>query len=52
MAMATLHIICLVTNVSTQKMRFYVERQTGTVITQGNTSRKQTGFDIFRIGDT
>ena len=41
-----------VTNVSTQKMRFYVERQTGTVITLGSTSRKQTGFDIFRIGDT
>jgi len=41
-----------VTNVSTQKMRFQVERQTGTVTTQGNTSRKQTGFDIFRLGDT
>ena len=53
----TYHLSCQtsifdITNVSTQKMRFYVERQTGTVITQGNTSRKQTGFDIFRIGDT
>ena len=41
-----------VTNVSTQKMRFQVERQTGTVTTQGNSNRKQTGFDIFRLGDT
>jgi hypothetical protein len=53
----TYHLSCQtsifdITNVSTQKMRFYVERQTGTVITQGNSNRKQTGFDIFRIGDT
>ena len=53
----TYHLSCQtsifdVTNVSTQKMRFYVERQTGTVITQGNSNRKQTGFDIFRLGDT
>jgi hypothetical protein len=53
----TYHLSCQtsifdVTNVSTQKMRFYVERQTGTVTTQGNTSRNQTGFDIFRLGDT
>ena len=53
----TYHLSCQtsifdVTNVSTQKMRFYVERQTGTVITQGNSNRNQTGFDIFRLGDT
>jgi hypothetical protein len=41
-----------ITNVSTQRMRFYVERQTGTVVTMGSTNRKQTGFDIFRLGDT
>jgi len=41
-----------ITNVSTQRMRFDVERQTGTIITQGNSNRKQTGFDIFRLGDT
>ena len=41
-----------ITNVSTQRMRFDVERETGTVVTQGNTNRKQTGFDIFRLGDT
>ena len=41
-----------VTNVSTQKMRFSVERQTGTVTTHGNTNRKETGFDIFKLGDT
>ena len=41
-----------ITNVSTQKIRFYVERQAGTVVTLGNTNRKQTGFDIFRLGDT
>ena len=41
-----------VTNVSTQRIRFYVERQTGTVVTLGSTNRKQTGFDIFRLGDT
>ena len=41
-----------ITNVSTQRIRFYVERQTGTVVTLGSTNRKQTGFDIFRLGDT
>ena len=53
----TYHLSCQtsifdITNVSTQKMRFYVERQTGTVTTQGNSNRNQTGFDIFRLGDT
>ena len=53
----TYHLSCQtsifdVTNVSTQKMRFYVERQTGTVTTQANSNRNQTGFDIFRLGDT
>ena len=42
-----------ITNVSTQKMRFVVERQgNNTLTTQGNSTRKQTGFDILRIGDT
>ena len=53
----TYHLSCQtsifdITNVSTQKMRFYVERQSGTVTTQGNSNRNQTGFDIFRLGDT
>ena len=53
----TYHLSCQtslfdVTNTSTQRMRFYVERQTGTVVTLGSTNRKQTGFDIFRLGDT
>jgi len=41
-----------ITNVSTQKMRFRVDVDNNSVVTQGNTSKKQTGFDIFRLGDT
>ena len=41
-----------ITNVSTQKMRFRVDVDNNSVTTQGNSTKKQTGFDIFRLGDT
>ena len=49
---ATESMIMDITNTSTQKMRFRVDVDNNSVTTQGNTSKKQTGFDIFRLGDT
>ena len=35
-----------------QKMRFRVDNENGSVVTMGNTDNLDTGFSIFRLGDT
>jgi len=49
---ATESAILDITNISNQKFWFNVEVQNDGVTTLGSSSKKQTGFDIFRLGDT
>ena len=41
-----------ITNVSNQKFYFNVGVDNNSVVTIGSSTKKQTGFDIFRLGDT
>ena len=41
-----------ITNISSQKFRFRVNVDNNSTVTVGNSTYKQTGFDIFRLGDT
>lgn len=41
-----------ITNVSNQKFYFKMSVDNNSVITIGASNKKQTGFDIFRLGDT
>ena len=41
-----------ITNVSNQKFYFKVSVDDNSVTTLGNSGKKQTGFDIFKLGDT
>ena len=51
-AKATETALLDITNVSNQKFRFKVAVDDNSVVTLGNTSKKQTGFDVFKLGDT
>lgn len=41
-----------ITNTTNQKFRFEVDNDSGDVVTMGATDKKETGFTIFRLGDT
>ena len=41
-----------ITNTSQQQFYFNVGVDNNSVVTIGSTSKKQTGFDVFRLGDT
>ena len=41
-----------ITNVSNQKFYFKVSVDNNSIVTLGSDTKKQTGFDIFKLGDT
>ena len=49
---ATESMLVDITNVSTQKMRFRIDVDDNAVVTASNSTKRMTGFDIFRLGDT
>ena len=51
-AKATETALLDITNVSNQKFYFKVSVDDNSVTTLGNSGKKQTGFDIFKLGDT
>ena len=49
---ATESMLVDITNISTQRMRFRIDVDDNSVVTSGSSTKRQTGFDIFRLGDT
>ena len=49
---ANQEVLIDITNTTNQKMRFYVDNENGSVVTMGSSDILDTGFSIFKLGDT
>ena len=49
---ANQQVLLDITNTTNQKFRFQVDNENGSVVTMGNTNNLDTGFNIFKLGDT
>lgn len=49
---ANQEVLLDITNTTNQKMRFKVDNENGSVVTMGSSLYLDTGFSIFKLGDT